>query len=56
MARLTEPPWKVGIWKKKKETKETRVICEAVTPQRQDQVWSSPLLLKLETGSYTLTK
>ena len=38
--------------KTKSKTKKTRIIWEVVTPQRQDQVWSSPLaklLLKLRT-------
>ena len=33
--------------------KQTGVICEVVAPQRQDQVWSSPLamlILKLRTA------
>ena len=39
--------------KTKQTNKQTGVICEVVTPKRQDQVWSSPLamlLLKLRTA------
>ena len=35
--------------------KETEAICEVVTPQRQDEIWSSPLamlFLKLRTAGF----
>ena len=51
--KIDKAPLQIWYLKKKIITKQTGVICEVVTPQRQDQVWSSPLamfLLKLGTA------